>query len=130
VFFALLPAIMISFLAEPIVKLIFSERYINSVIILKILPFGYFFVVIFEILSHILIACNKQWYATKVALLMAVVNVPVMVAAGNNYGGRGIAWTFLITFSFFSVLLLIRVVLLNIGFSFSSKNGHNSSLSQ
>jgi O-antigen/teichoic acid export membrane protein len=80
-------------LADRIIPYFFGDKYINSILVFKILISGTFFFCVNSFFGHFLVAANRQADATKITLLAVLLNfcIGLILIGPLSYVGVGIA---------------------------------------
>ena len=101
---------MISFLADWLIVIIYSDAYIDSIPVLKVLIWVNVPIFLNPYLSHILFARGEQRKALLVAALSLLFYIPIIFWFISQWGAIGAAWAFLtalsIAFGLYFVLVL------------------------
>jgi O-antigen/teichoic acid export membrane protein len=93
-------AILLSFMffiAEPIIVLAYTERYIDSIIYFKILLTGFLFSLVFNPLLLVLYALNKPYIITFICLFLVIANFCGNLLLIPKYGAIGAAFVVALT---------------------------------
>lgn len=98
-FIAVATAIVLSFLADDIIALLFGKRFEGAGPVLAIHIWGAVFVFHVSVRSRALLAEGRQKFVTAMAALTLLANVLLNLALIRPYGAQGAAWASLISWA-------------------------------
>ncbi len=121
-FLALLPiCLLMSVFADPIVRIFYSQKFIEAVPPMQIFVFGVGFLTVFYVATFILNGAGKVKVPMLISLLGLALNTILTYFLIQKYALMGAAWGTTLT-SFFVMLLSLAYVRKHFGYIFSLKS--------